>query len=61
MIIKIREQILLEAVPRHMINKEVTGDSQCDFTNGNSCWTNLVAFCDRITALIDERRVTDII
>ncbi|GAB0197861.1 zinc phosphodiesterase ELAC protein 2 [Grus japonensis] len=44
-----------------MENKEVTGDSQHCFTKGKSCLTKLVAFCDRVAALADEGRVTDII
>lgn len=55
------EQILLETMLRPMENNEVIGDSHHDFTKGKLCLTHFMAFYSWMRALMDKRRVTDII
>jgi len=56
--VKIIDQIRLETILRHVENKEMICDSQHGVSKGKYCLTN---FHNRVIALVDKGRATDVI
>ena len=58
---KVLEQLVLDAISKHLEEKKVMRGSQHGFTKGKLCLTSLVAFYDGITSRVDGGRAVDVI
>ena len=53
---KVVEQLILEAISRHIKDKKTIRSSQHGFAKGKPCLTNLINFYNEMTGLVDEGR-----
>ncbi|PKU39475.1 rna-directed dna polymerase from mobile element jockey-like [Limosa lapponica baueri] len=58
---KVIEQIILSAIMCHIKDNQTIRPSQCGFTKGPPCLTNLISFYDKVTHLVDEGKVVDVV
>ena len=55
------EHLVLDAISRHLGDKEVFRSTQHGFTKGRLCSTNLVAFYEDVTSWVDGGRAGDVV
>ena len=58
---KVMEQLILDVLSKQLEEKNIIRSSQHGFTVGKSYLTNLAAFCDIISAWVDEGREVDVV
>ncbi|GAB0183616.1 mitochondrial enolase superfamily member 1 [Grus japonensis] len=58
---KVMEQIIFSTIMQHTQDNQVIRPSQHGFMKGRSCLTNLISFYGRVTSLVDEGKVVDIV
>ncbi|GAB0178318.1 mitochondrial enolase superfamily member 1 [Grus japonensis] len=58
---QVMEQIILSAITWHIQDNQGIRPSQHGFTKGGSCLTNLISFYDKVTCLVEEGKVVDVV
>lgn len=59
--VKMMEKILLEANTRHVKDKKVIESSYYGFMKETFCLTNLIAFHNEMSGLVDEGEAVDVV
>jgi len=57
----VKEQLILEAISRHIKDKQVIRSSQHRVTMGKSWLTKVLTFYDEMAVSVDEGRAVDIV
>ena len=55
------EQIIRQAVCKHLMDNAVLNKSQHGFLRNKSCQTNLISFFERVTSFVDAENAVDVI
>lgn len=58
---KAMEQLILDTLSKYIKDKNVTGSSQHTSMKGKSHLTNLLAFCDELTGVVDKGRAVNVL
>ncbi|GAB0181547.1 mitochondrial enolase superfamily member 1 [Grus japonensis] len=58
---KVTKQIILSVITWHIQDNQVIRPSQHGFMKGRCCLTNLISFYDKVTRLVDEGKVVDVV
>jgi len=53
---KVMKQIILATISKYIMDMKMTGSHHYEFMKGKSCLTNLIAFYDEMTSLMDKER-----
>ena len=61
MVVKIMESIIKDRLVQHLDVNGLLADSQHGFRSMRSCQTNLLAFSNEMSRLLDERRWIDVL
>ena len=58
---KLMEQLILSTITQHVRDNQMIRPSQHGLMKGRSCLTNLISFYEKVTHLVDEGEVVDVV